>query len=713
MDIAQIKQLTNQLTLEEKIGMIHGVGLFTTKGVERLGIPPLKMADGPMGVRQEFENSTWIPKGTDDDYVSYLPSNSALACTWNRSLLYKVGKVLGEEARGRGKDVILAPGINIMRTPLFGRNFEYMSEDPFLISELTVPIITGIQKYEVAACVKHFIANNQETNRLKVNVKMSERALREIYLPGFKAAIEQGKSRSIMGAYNQFRGEHCCHNQYILQKVLRDEWGFDGPVISDWGGVHDTLEAAYNGLDIEMSVTDCFDEYYMANPLLEKINAGEIPIGIIDEKIKHILVMMEQNCMFSKTRQSGTYNAHNNQEIILTSARESIVLLKNQENRLPLNMKKSKTLAVIGENAIKRHSNGGGSAAIKALYECSPLMGLKMELGGDIDVRFARGYMSDPQKTDENYDWQSSSLEDRIEKAQYQEKLDTQTLLERDVLIHEAVELARTNNEAILVCGLNHEFDLEGQDKANMKLPYGQDELIKRVLQVNPNTVIVVMTGSPVEMESFTKKAKAIVYMSYSGMEGGRALAEILLGKTNPSGKLAYTIPKKLEDSPAHQLGEFPGSDNVTYHEDIFIGYRYYETFHKDVEFPFGHGLSYTTYSYKNLSIIKQEQEYIATVEVENTGYLTGSEVIQLYVQAKGKKVHRSFKELRGFKKVTIAPKEIVPVTFFLSQKAFSYYNDTIKKWEIPEDQYTICVGSSVKDIRLKQQLNIHSCIIQ
>ena len=701
----QIEALVKKLTLEEKIGMIHGQGIFHTKGVERLSIPPLWLSDGPMGVRKEFQDNNWIPKGTTDDYVSYLPSNLALACTWNLECARKAGEVLGEEARGRGKDVILAPGINIIRTPLCGRNFEYMSEDPYLISKLAVSLIQGIQMQDVAACVKHFALNNQETRRLDVDVKVEERTLREIYLPGFEASVKEGKVRTLMGAYNRYQGEHCCHNKKLLCEILRGEWGFDGVVLSDWGGVHDTAQAAEYGLDIEMSVTDCFDEYYMANPLLEKVKNGEIAEALIDEKVKNILLLMNRLHMLDGTRRAGTYNSRQNQETLLECARETIVLLKNEDNRLPLDLSGKKQLAVIGENAVKVHSNGGGSAAIKALYEISPLMGLKMELGGNVVIEYAPGYCSQASKTEEEENWESSSLEDRIYKEVFQEDLADELQLKRKAMVLEAVHLAQRSDDVILFCGLNHEFDREGCDRRNMKLPYGQEELISAVLDANGNTVLVVIAGSPVDMEAFADRAKAIVYTSYNGMEGGHAMAEILLGKGNPSGKLPFTIPKSLKDSSAHALGEFPGGDKVRYEEGVYVGYRYYETEKKAVRYPFGHGLSYTKFSYDDLTVVPVEGGFRGSVVVTNTGSCAGAEVIQVYVKAKGRSVKRPALELRAFQKVDLESKERKRLDFYLSRKAFSYYSEKRKSFYIPEDKYEICVGSSVRDIRLMKEV--------
>ena len=707
MNRHEIDRIIEQLSLDEKIGMIHGQGIFHTKGVERLGVLPLWMSDGPMGVRKELQDDNWKPKGTTDDFVSYLPSNSALACSWNPDLEKEAGHVLGEEARGRGKDVILAPGINIMRSPLCGRNFEYMSEDPYLIKKMAVPFIEGIQENDVAACVKHFAVNNQETRRLSVDAQVDERALREIYLPGFEACVKEGKSLTIMGAYNKFRGQHCCHNHYLLEEILRGEWGFDGVVISDWGGVHDTLEAAENGLDIEMSVTDCFDDYFMAEPLKEKVKSGEISESLIDEKVRNILRLMERLHMLGGDRKKGVYNTRAHQETLLECARESVVLLKNEEHCLPLDVKEHSRIGVIGENAVKLHSSGGGSAAIKALYELSPLMGLKTILGGNVQVEYAPGYSSAKEQTEEKEEWQSDSLEDRAYKTVYQENHTEEEELKRRQLRKEAVELAKNCDKVILFCGLNHEFDAEGQDKSSMKLPYGQEELIEEVLNVNENTIIVIIAGSPVDMESFADRAKAIVYSSYNGMEGGRAMAEVLLGITNPSGKLPYTMPRRLEDCPAHKIGEFPGEETVDYKEGIFVGYRFYEKEKIPVRYCFGHGLSYTEFQYDDLHIENVGGHVEVSLTVKNTGTVAGKEVVQVYVEASGEKMERPSKELKGFLKSELQPQEERKISFILNREDFSYYNEEEKCFWVPEDQYSICVGSSVQDIRLRGQVSV------
>lgn len=500
----QIEKLIKEMTLDEKISMIHGAGLFQTGAVERLGIPSLKCSDGPMGVRNEFHNEKWIPVGNNDDYVTYMPSNSALASTWNIELAYQSGYVLGEEARGRGKDVILAPGINIKRDPLCGRNFEYMSEDPKLAAALAVPFIKGVQENDVAACVKHFACNVQETDRLMVDTVIDDRTLYEIYLPAFKAAVQEGGSYSLMGAYNKINGTHCCENKWLLDDVLRKEWGYDGTVISDWGAVHKTKEAAEVTMDVEMSVYPDFDDYKLANPLKEAIEKGEVSESAVDGKVRNILRMMFRLKMIGRqqsTRKAGSYNSPVHREVTLRTAEESMILLKNEKAKLPLEKKKIRKLAVIGQNAVKVHSDGGGSAEIKALYEICPLMGIKAYLGGNTEVIYAPGYYvpEKPETFDTN--WQEKSLEEQEKEKAEQKEKEKQLIHEKNItLFEEALQAVKEADEVIFVGGLNHDFDSEGLDRADMKLPYEQDMLIEELLKVKKDAVIALIGGSPVEM---------------------------------------------------------------------------------------------------------------------------------------------------------------------------------------------------------------------
>ncbi len=698
----KIEEIISELKLEEKVAMVHAAGLFRNGSVERLGIPSLYMSDGPMGVRNEFPNASWVPVGNTDDYVTYLPSISALACTWNRNLAYEEGNILGKEARGRGKDIILAPGINIVRSPLGGRNFEYMSEDPYLTAQLAVPYIKGVQENDVAACVKHFAVNSQETERLNVDVVIDERAVREIYLPAFEAAVKEGNSYSIMSAYNKLWGLHCSHNKWLLRDVLEKEWGYDGVLVSDWSAISDTKLAAEAGMDIEMSVTDNFDEYFFANPLIKAVKEGEIKEELIDEKVRKILKLMYRLNMFSDERKSGEYNSFESRRKTLDIARESVILLKNEENLLPLS-KKVKKVAVIGQNANIRHCEGGGSAEVKSLYEVTPLMGIKMLLGGNCEVAYAKGYTHDFNK--------------------------------RKAVNEEAIELAKNSDVVIFIGGLKHtkedfslfqnalhstkednmvvNIDSEGNDKTDMKLPYNQDEIINSLLEVNPNAIVVITAGSPVDMSSWVDKSKALVNVSYNGMEGGRALAEVLFGDVNPSGKLTVTIPKKLEDSPAHSIGEFPGKAQVRYDEGIFVGYRYFSTYDVEPQFVFGHGLSYTEFRYNDIKVnLTEENEKInATVKfkVTNIGEKEGAEVAQVYVNDVESSVKRPVIELKGFEKVRLMPGESKEVTINLDKKSFAFYSDEENSWIVEDGKFNILIGSSSTDIRLEESINIKS----
>lgn len=715
----EIDALLEEMTLEEKTGMIHGAGIFRTEGVERLSIPPLKFSDGPMGVRNEFQNSKWIPIGSTDDYVTYLPSNSALASTWNPELSYSTGKVLGEEARGRGKDVILAPGINIKRSPLCGRNFEYMSEDPYLVEEMTVPLIQGIQESDVAACVKHFAANAQETDRLMVDTVADERTLREIYFPGFKAAVQKAGSLSIMGAYNKLYGIHCCENKKLLQDILRDEWGFDGTVISDWGAVHVTEAAAKAPLDVEMSVFDTFDNYVLANPLKEAVARGEIAEEYIDEKVRNILRMMFRLKMIGEERgerKAGTYNTPQHHQACYQTAAESVVLLKNEGNVLPLSVEKVKKIAIIGRNAEMIHSNGGGSAEIKAFYEISPLMGMKMKLGGNIEVKYCDGYFIPEKEQVQKENWQQDSLDTekimeihRQEEISRKEKLALSKEKEAD-LLQEAVNLAKECDQVIFVGGLNHDYDVEGQDRSDMQLPYNQDRVIEELLAVRPDTVIVIVGGSPVEMP-WKDKAGAILWCYYAGMETGNALADIILGKVNPSGKLPETFPVCYKDTPTGENGEFALTGRVEFKEGIFVGYRYYEREQKKPSFCFGHGLSYTEFEYTDLTLQKEETEEDISVKiscsVENTGKMAGAEIIQIYVAETSPSLERPAKELKAFKKIYLEPGQKQKAELTLLKDSFGYYDTEKKAFHVNPGKYRIFAAASTEDIRLCREITI------
>lgn len=700
MQSRKIEELIKSMTLDEKIGMIHGAELFANKGVERLGIPALTTSDGPMGVRIDFEPNQWMSAGNGADFVTYLPSGSAIAATWNRKLAEKCGEVLGEEARGRNKDVILAPGINIKRSPLCGRNFEYMSEDPYLTGEQAVPFIQGIQKQDTAACVKHFAVNSQETERLWVDTEISERALREIYLPAFQKAVQEGNSYSIMGAYNKIREEHCCESSFLLDKILREEWGYDGVVISDWGAVHDTKKAANCSLDLEMSVTDDFDNYCLAEPLKKMIQNGEIAEKKIDEKVGKILTLMERLHMLDGKRKKGCYNTEEHRRIARETAEESVVLLKNEEEILPLQEEKIQKILVIGENAVHVHSNGGGSAEIKALYEITPLMGLKMYAGGNIQIDYTPGYYVE-EKAESDINWQEDSLENGGGKTRAEEILDKEACKKREKYLQRAIEMASSveYDQVIFIGGLNHDYDLEGQDRKDMTLPYEQDRVIFQLLQVCPNMVVVLNGGAPVSMEKWIDSAKAVLWNWYSGMEGGLALAEILFGKVNPSGHLPESFPKTHLDCPAHSIGEFAEKELLHYTEDIYVGYRYYQTRQVPVRFCFGHGLSYTRFSMEDLQVKRDKEEIKISVKVKNIGNQKGKETVQIYVHPVNSAIDRPFQELRAYEKTELLPGEEKTLSFQLTEESFSYYNEEQGRFLVELGEYEIRAGDSCENI--------------
>jgi beta-glucosidase len=657
-----IENLLKQLTLEEKIGMIHGCEIFATAGVPRLGVPPLKFSDGPMGVRNEFMPDRWVPCGKND-YITYLPSGGALAATWNPELAYKQGQVLGAEARGRGKDVILGPGINIKRSPLCGRNFEYMSEDPHLIAQIVAPLIRGIQESDVAACVKHFAVNNQETERMYVDVEIDEEAMREIYLPGFKAAVQEGGTHTVMCAYNKVRGFYAGQSAELLDKILRDEWGFGGAVISDWGAIHDTEAAAKVGMDIEMSYTNNFDNYYFAKPLIAAVREGRVSETDVDKKVLNVLRLMEKLNMFSDNRKRGIYNIPQHREVAYETAAESVVLLKNEEKLLPLNSEKLKKLLIIGDNATRFHAEIGGSAELKVLYEIHPLLGISGRLGGNCEVKYARGYAA------ETYDLLDNNMHDispEINNVKiYPPKPD-------EDLRSEALRLAAEYENVIFFGGLNHLQDRECFDREDMTLPYRQDDLIEKLLAVNPNMIIVMHAGSPVDMSKWINHAKAVVWSFYAGCEGGHALADVLLGNINPSGHLPETFAIKLEDYSSHSIGEFPGDkEKVRYSEGSNVGYRHFDNAGIEPLFPFGHGLSYTEFKLSELAI----DGLNISCMIENTGGRSGKAVVQLYAGIK----------LHAFEKIPLEAGEKKQVQF-----------------TAPAGNCEVKIGLSSRDIRLK-----------
>lgn len=690
---AQINDLIGKMTLEEKVNMIHAASSFTSGGVPRLGIPEMTTSDGPHGVRPEHGRD-WSLDNAGTDSSTYLPTGVALAATWNPQLGYEFGEVLGSEAKARGKDVILGPGVNIMRTPLNGRNFEYLSEDPYLASRMAVGYIKGVQSQGVAACVKHYAANNQEIKRAQVNVQMSERALRELYLPAFKAAVTEGGVLTLMGAYNKFRGQYCTHNEYLINTILKGEWGFKGLVMSDWGAVMNTMEAINNGTDLEMG-TDLlqmpninYNKFLLGDTVVALVRSGQVNEALIDEKVRRILRVMFNTNMINAKRTPGALSTKAHQQTAQKVAEEAIVLLKNEGNILPL-QKSLKSIAVIGANATRKQAMGGGSSQVRPPYEVTPLEGIRKLVGSSVKVTYAPGF----EVT-------------RAEKPNQK-------------LIDEAVKAAKGADRVVYLGGWTHgytdewnggAYDAEGADKPNMNLPFAQDPLIEALLKANPNTVIVLMGGGPVDMTRWVGKAKGILQAWYPGMEGGTALARVLFGEVNPSGKLPVSFPKKLQESPAHVFGQYPGDKdtiNVEYKEGIFVGYRYFDTYNVEPQFSFGHGLSYTTFGYGNLAVTKDGETVHVNLQVRNTGKAAGAEVVQLYVKDEQASVKRPEKELKAFQKVFLQPGEAKTISLHLPKEAFQFYDEGQKQWVLEPGKFHILAGSSSKDIRSTGEITL------
>lgn len=698
----RIEKLIKKMTLEEKVGLLHGNSKFYVAGVERLGIPEWSLSDGPHGVRAEINRHDWAYAGWTNDSASYFPTGTAFAAAWNPELAYRRGEVLGEEARWRKKDVLLGPGVNIIRSPLCGRNFEYMSEDPYMNSVLAVAYIKGLQSRDVACSVKHFAVNNQETNRTTVDVECSERALREIYLPAFKAAVQEGGALTVMAAYNKFRGEFCAENNYLVRKILRNEWGFDGVYVTDWGAAHSTVPSMEAGLDLEMgTLIDKYEDWYYANPLIEAVKSGKIPMSLVDEKVGDVLrVMIKTNVLDPKKRFGpGSMNTKEHQQATYDAAAEAIVLLKNQNNLLPLDFSSIKSLAVIGDNATRKHSNGGLSSEIKAVYEVTPLEALRAKWGDKVDIRFAQGYEKLSTFVEGSNNGQSSGT--------FSSK--TQ---ESDALLKEAVEVARTSDVALLVCGLNHDYDTESFDRLNMDIPYGQVELIQEVVKANPRTIVVMIAGSPLNMAAVDICSPAIVWAWFNGMEGGNALVDVLSGKVNPSGKMPFTTPVSLDQSPAHALGNFPGRDlKVNYEEDILVGYRWFDTKGLPVVYPFGYGLSYTTFDYSNLNTDKETYDQADTIQatftLTNTGDREGAEVAQLYVSDPVCSVMRPVKELKGFKKVFLKPGESRRITLDIPVSSLAFYSEAQSQFVVEPGEFILQLGASASDIKQKISVEV------
>lgn len=690
----KIDSLIALMSLEEKVAMLHGNSMFTSAGVERLGIPELKMTDGPLGVREELQRDSWAALGLDD-FATFFPAGGGLSATWDPEMAKIYGVGIGQEARARNKDVLLAPAINIVRTPVGGRTFEYFSEDPFLCKTIAVPYIKGVQSQDVAVCVKHFAVNNQETNRGTVDVLMDERTLREIYLPAFKASIEEGGAYTVMGAYNKFRGDYLCENDYMLNGILKGEWGFKGIVISDWAAVHSSVKSLKNGLDVEMGSPLPFESFYLAKPLMDSIAAGKIEEGVIDEKVKRILrVLYAVKSMNSTDRVKGSINTKEHTEIVYKIASESVILLKNSEKILPVQTSKIKSIAVIGDNATRKHAAGGFGAGVKTKNEITPLQGLKNKLPAGVAINYAQGYKENYTDADNKNSF-GRSISNEADPG----------------LMAEAIAAARKSDVAIIFAGSNRTVESEAADRANIDLPFGQNELIRKVKEANPNTIVVIIAGAPFDLKKVQKYASALVWSWFNGNEAGNALADILLGNINPSGKLPWTLPKNLMDSPAHATLSFPGAETVTYKEGILVGYRWFDAKNIEPLYPFGYGLSYTSFDFSDLKTDKQnygqEESIQVSFSIKNTGITDGKEVVQLYVSHPGSTVEKADKELKAYKKIFVKSGATVNATIGLPAKELAYYNDIKKEWTLEPGVYTIKIGKSSREIIAEISINI------
>ncbi len=680
----KIDSIIQLLTPEEKVALCHGHALFSSAGVERLGLPEINMLDGPHGIRPELKRHSWDHAGWTTDSVTAFPALTCLAATFNRDLAFEYGLALGEEARFRKKDVLLGPGVNIYRTPLNGRNFEYMGEDPFLASQMVVPYVKGVQENGVAACVKHFAVNNQEHGRASINVEVGDRALHEIYLPAFKAAVQKGAVWSLMGAYNKFRGQHCCHNDFLLNQILKDDWGFDGAVISDWGGTHSTREAALNGLDIEMGSNAGYEDYYLANDFLELVKNGEISTTVIDDKARRILRLMLRTTL-NPERKSGIVNSAGHSQTAYKVAAEGIVLLKNEDDFFPLDPDKTHTIAVIGDNAIRSMTVGGGSSEIKAKYEISPLEGLKKRFANST-VNYVPGYSSGDMAR------------------------------KNKVLSQSAIEAVSKADVVLFIGGLNKMIsqDCEGHDRKQLELPYDQNELINKLSKVNENIAVLLLSGNAVALP-WLPKVKTVVQSWYLVSEVGNAIADVVCGVMNPSGKLPFTFPVKLEDNSAHRAGSesYPGDGTtVHYAEVILVGYRWHESKQIAPLFAFGHGLSYTRFEVDNFSTNETEystvDEIVITCDLKNVGAFSGSEVIQVYVGKLNSKVERAQKELKGFSKKFLKPGEVSTVEIKIDVQDLAFYNEKKEGWEVESGRYRIFIGNASNRIFSEFVISIH-----
>lgn len=724
----RIRQIISKMTLEEKVEMLHGKTMFTSQGVPSQGIADVAYADGPFGIREELEPHSWNPIHLSTDSATFFPTGSALAATWDRESARKYGHGMAVEARLRGKDMILGPAINIQRIPTGGRTYEYLSEDPFLSGELALNYTVGVQSSGVAVCVKHFALNNQETNRGNVNVIVSPRAMREIYLPPFEKAIVQGNAYGVMSAYNKINGYWCSENDLLLTQILRDDWGFNGMVISDWGGTHSTVAAVNAGLNVEMPNGD-----FLGKALLDSVKSGAVSEKVIDRRVAEILrVRLAIEPVPEDKANKEMTSKPEQQEIAYQVAKQSIVLLKNEGNILPFNLDKVKRIAVIGDNADKIMATGGVGAGVKALVEITPLQGLKARVGDKAEIVYAQGYSS--QQARGGFGGFGGFGRRQQPAANAAKQKDP-----AKELLDEAVKAAKDADIVLFIGGDNRAHETEGSDRRDMMLPFGQENVLEAVAAVNPNVVFIAVAGAPVDLNRVQACSPAIIQSWFNGTGGGKALAEMLVGDFSPSGRLPFSYPIRLEDSPAYAMGNFPQTDapisedifvglvkeksaqelmngstnrgTAVYSEDLLVGYRWFDTKNKPVMYPFGYGLSYSTFDYSNLKLSKDTYSDGEDIEVNftvsNSGSMNALDVPQLYVHRVDAQVEWPYKELKGFDKVSLAPGESRTICIAVPVEDLKYWDEDRHDWVLEPGKIEIMLAHDAGDIASTATCNV------
>ena len=705
---SEITEIIAGMTLEEKVEMLHGKHMFSSAGIERLGIPDIEYADGPFGIREEMEPHSWKSINLGTDSATFFPTGSALAATWSPELAYDYGKAMAIEARLRGKDMMLGPAINIQRIPTGGRTYEYMSEDPFLSSELAVGYTNGMQDNDVAVCLKHYALNNQENMRGFVSSNASERVMREIYLPPFEAAVRRANAYGVMAAYNKIDGVWCSENDLVQNKILRDEWGFRGIIISDWGGTHSTVGAAMGGLDVEMP-----GQTYMGQALIDSVNAGVVPMEVIDAKVRNLLrVRFTIPAIPADQANKIMTSQPEQQQVAYNVAAKSVVMLKNN-GLLPIDLQNVKTIAVIGDNATMTMAQGGVGAGVKTLYEITPLAGLQKALEGTgVEIRYARGYASQPQR------WGPAPKVDEMAEAK-----------KAKALADEALAAAKDADFVLFIGGDNRIVETEGSDRQTIQLPFQQDQLLTDLYAVNNKIVTVIVAGAPVDLQVVDALSSSLLYSWFNGSEGGHALADILTGKISPSGRLPFTLPIKLEDSPAYALGVYPqkeeASDDVfvdlvnkdkfraqrkadaDYAEGLLVGYRWFTTKQVKTMYPFGFGLTYGQFAYSDAKATAGKESVEVTFTLSNNGQRQAEEVCQVYVSRPDSKVERPAYELKGFTRVCLDAAQQQMVTITIPREAFRHWDETTHQWAIESGKAILRIGGSSENLPISAEVNL------